>query len=155
MVLLDTVIGFGAADDPAGALVPVIKDGIARAAEPGVKSPLSHRFAEPAETSRDTRTQRGKLAEAGVTVLPNNAAAVRHALALIAEPASCRASVAQPTPPRIAHLLENGPTVINIGLRTFAETLRALGVSTVQYDWSPAAGGDPRLAGLLRALDHV
>jgi FdrA protein len=51
--------------------------------------------------------------------------------------------------------LEDGPTVLNIGLRSFAETLDTAGVSTVQYDWSPVAGGDSRLAGLLRALDNA
>jgi hypothetical protein len=42
-----------------------------------------------------------------------------------------------------------------MGLRSFAETLRDVGVDTVQYDWSPAAGGNSRLAGLLRGLNHV
>jgi FdrA protein len=101
-------------------------------------------------------TQRSKLLDAGVTVLPNNAAAVRHALALIAEPVQRGGAVEkQPTPPRIAQLLENGPTVINIGVRAFAETLSSLGVNTAQYDWSPPAAGDPRLAGLVRALDNL
>ena len=33
--------------------------------------------------------------------------------------------------------------------------LGSLGVSTAQYDWSPPAAGDPRLAGLVRALDNA
>jgi FdrA protein len=91
-----------------------------------------------------------------VTVLPNNASAVRHALSLIAEPFHPSSAMeVEPTPRRVAQLLESGPTVINIGLRTFAETLNAIGVSTVHYDWSPAAGGNPRLVGLLRALDNA
>jgi FdrA protein len=156
VVLLDVVIGFGAADDPAGALVPVIVDGIARAASAGRQVAV---VASVCGTRRDFQgweTQRDKLLDAGVTVLPNNAAAVRHALALIAVPIQqTRVVEQQPTPPRIAQLLESGPRVINIGLRAFAETLSALGVSTAQYDWSPQAAGDPRLAGLIRALDNV
>jgi FdrA protein len=156
VVLLDVVIGFGAADDPAGALVPVIVDGIARAASVGRQVAV---VASICGTSRDVQgweSQREKLLGAGVTVLPNNAAAVRHSLALIAVPVQLTHAVEkQPTPPRIAQLLENGPIVINIGLRAFAETLSTLGVSTAQYDWSPQAAGDPRLAGLIRALDNV
>jgi FdrA protein len=156
VVLLDTVIGFGATEDPAGALAAAIVDGIARAASAGRQVAV---VASVCGTSRDLQgleTQRSKLLDAGVTVLPNNAAAVRHALALIAEPVQRGGAVEkQPTPPRIAQLLENGPTVINIGVRAFAETLSSLGVNTAQYDWSPPAAGDPRLAGLVRALDNL
>jgi len=43
--------------------------------------------------------------------------------------------------------------VVNLGLELFAETLEADGVSVVQVDWRPPAGGDVRLAALLAALD--
>jgi FdrA protein len=156
VILLDVVLGFGSADDPAGALVPAIREGIARAADAGRRVAV---VASVCGTSRDIQgyeEQRRKLVEAGVTVLPNNAAAVRHALSLIAEPLHPSPTMeAEPTPRRIAQLLEDGPKVINIGLRSFAETLDAVGVSTVQYDWSPRAGGNPRLVRLLRALDNA
>jgi FdrA protein len=156
VVLLDIVIGFGAAEDPAGALLPAVQDGIAKAAVAGRHVAV---VASVCGTSRDFQgyeAQRSKLLEAGVTVLPNNAAAVRHALSLIAEPVQPSSnSELQRVAPRIAQLIENGPTVINIGLRSFAETLGSLGVSTVQYDWSPPAGGNSRLVGLLRALENA
>lgn len=156
VVLLDIVIGFGAADDPAGALVPAIQDGIARAARAGRQVAVVASVCGTGGDLQGFAEQRATLQEAGVTVLPNNASAVRHALALIT-PQSRPAPAAQPkpTPPAIAQLLENGPTVLNIGLRSFAQTLDAAGVSTVQYDWAPVAGGDPRLIGLLRALDNA
>ena len=156
VILLDIVLGFGAADDPAGALVPAIRDGISRAADAGRSVAV---VASICGTSRDIQgyeEQRRKLVEAGVTVLPNNAAAARHALSLIAEPPHPSPKMeSESTPPRIAQLLEDGPKVINIGLRSFAETLNAVGVSTVQYDWSPRAGGNPRLVGLIQALDNA
>ena len=43
--------------------------------------------------------------------------------------------------------------VINIGLESFAEDLRAQGVAVVQMDWRPPAGGNARLAALLTSLD--
>lgn len=44
-------------------------------------------------------------------------------------------------------------SVINIGLAVFADDLKAEGVSVVQVDWRPPAGGDSRLASILVALD--
>ena len=43
--------------------------------------------------------------------------------------------------------------VVNLGLELFAEILEADGVTVVHVDWRPPAGGDPRLAALLAALD--
>ena len=43
--------------------------------------------------------------------------------------------------------------VINIGLESFAEDLRAQGVEVIQLDWRPPAGGNPRLAALLASLE--
>ena len=43
--------------------------------------------------------------------------------------------------------------VINIGLESFADDLRAQGVTVVQLDWRPPAGGNPRMAALLAALE--
>jgi hypothetical protein len=43
--------------------------------------------------------------------------------------------------------------VVNIGLESFAEDLRAQGVAVVQLDWRPPAGGNARIAALLAALD--
>ena len=42
--------------------------------------------------------------------------------------------------------------VVNLGLESFARELEAAGVSVIQVDWSPPAGGDPRLAELLSKL---
>lgn len=42
--------------------------------------------------------------------------------------------------------------VINLGLERFADDLGAQHVEVVQVDWSPPAGGDPRLAALLEKL---
>jgi FdrA protein len=50
-------------------------------------------------------------------------------------------------------LLPDSLRVINIGLESFADDLRAEGVPVVQVDWRPPAGGDARLAALLDALD--
>ena len=47
----------------------------------------------------------------------------------------------------------NEPTkVINIGLESFAKELNAQGVDVVHLDWTPPAGGDPKMADLLSTL---
>ena len=43
-------------------------------------------------------------------------------------------------------------TVINIGLKDFAENLERQDVDVVQVDWSPPAGGDQELINLLDEL---
>lgn len=160
VVLLDIVIGFGASEDPAGALVPAIQDGIARAFKAGREVVVVASVCGTRADFQGFDEQQRALRDAGVTVLPNNAAAVRHAVSLVTDRlrgfggSDGSRSGAAP-PPRISELLVDGPTVVNVGLRSFAETLDAAGTTTVQYDWSPAAGGDRRLAALIRALDNA
>jgi FdrA protein len=49
-------------------------------------------------------------------------------------------------------LLARGPRVVNVGLEMFANNLAARGAHVVHVQWSPPAGGDARLAGLLEKL---
>ena len=49
-------------------------------------------------------------------------------------------------------LLAAPPRVVNIGLELFANDLKAIGAQVVHVQWSPPAGGNARLAGLLDKL---
>jgi hypothetical protein len=49
-------------------------------------------------------------------------------------------------------LLAGPPRVVNVGLELFATDLAALGAKVVHVQWSPPAGGNARLAGLLDKL---
>jgi FdrA protein len=49
-------------------------------------------------------------------------------------------------------LLAASPRVINVGLELFAENLASQGAQVIHVRWSPPAGGDARLAGLLAKL---
>lgn len=49
-------------------------------------------------------------------------------------------------------MLGTPPRVISLGLDLFADTLERLGVPVVHLAWSPPAGADPRLVGLLDRL---
>src|SRR5437763_7857515 len=52
----------------------------------------------------------------------------------------------------ITTLLQSTPTVLNVGVRTFADTLTAVGAPHLHVDWQPPASGDPELAALLSLL---
>jgi hypothetical protein len=56
------------------------------------------------------------------------------------------------TTSKLDELLQRGPLAINIGVRDFAESLKAQGAEVVPVDWSPAAGGDAELMKLLDKL---
>jgi hypothetical protein len=49
-------------------------------------------------------------------------------------------------------LLAAPPRVVNVGLELFATDLKAVGAHVVHVQWSPPAGGNARLAGLLDKL---
>jgi len=53
---------------------------------------------------------------------------------------------------KLVALLDSPLQVVNVGLEAFADELEAQGVSVIQVDWSPPAGGDPELADLLSKL---
>jgi FdrA protein len=151
VLLLDVVLGHGSHPDPAGALAPLVADGLARLHAQGrdlaVVASVCGTESDPQSLSEQTRT----LEEAGVAVLPGNAAAVRHALAVHRRRREPGASAAD-VPESIRRLLSEPPRIINIGLRAFAETLYERGADVVHYDWSPVAGGDRRLQSLIEAL---
>ncbi len=42
--------------------------------------------------------------------------------------------------------------VVNIGVQTFYETIKQQGVEAVHVDWRPPAGGNARMAKLLKKL---
>jgi FdrA protein len=151
VLVFDVVLGYGSDADPAGALAPVIVDGLARLHAEGrdlaVVASVCGTADDPQSSSAQTRT----LEQQGVAVLPSNAAAVRHALAICRRRRAPRAFTAA-TPEPIRRLLSEPPRVVNVGLRGFAETLHERGANVVHYDWRPVADGDRRLQSLIDAL---
>ncbi len=53
---------------------------------------------------------------------------------------------------KVNQFLKTPVKVVNIGLEGFAKELEQQGVTVVQVDWAPPAGGDPKLADLLSKL---
>jgi FdrA protein len=55
-------------------------------------------------------------------------------------------------PDRPNDLLAAPPRIVNVGLELFAADLAGLGAQVVHVQWSPPAGGNAQLAGLLAKL---
>src|SRR5215210_3967206 len=53
----------------------------------------------------------------------------------------------------ISRLLQEGPRVLNVGVRQFADTLASVGAPHLHVAWQPPAGGDPELNALLARLE--
>ena len=49
-------------------------------------------------------------------------------------------------------LLQNGPVIINIGVREFAESVQAQEAEVIHVDWTPPASGDKEMEELLDKL---
>ena len=55
-------------------------------------------------------------------------------------------------PSKTAELLREKPVFVNVGVRDFADSVRAQGATVEHVDWKPPAGGDVELAALLDKL---
>jgi hypothetical protein len=53
---------------------------------------------------------------------------------------------------KVEDLLREKPVFLIVGVRGFGESLREAGHAVVFVDWTPPAGGDPKLAALLDDL---
>jgi hypothetical protein len=55
---------------------------------------------------------------------------------------------------KINDLLASRPTVINVGLESFAESVRVQGAAVRHVDWKPPAGGNPEIIKILKTLER-
>ncbi|PKB86487.1 acyl-CoA synthetase FdrA [Ewingella americana] len=143
VLLIDVVIGFGAQNDPATSLADTIhalkqhRD----AAHPLVViATVTGTEQDPQQRSRQIDT----LTAAGIVVMNTLPEAVLLAHQLISPPTE--------TGPLTPYHLLNGVSVINAGLRSFATDLQTNQVPVVHYQWAPVAGGNQRLAAILKKL---
>jgi len=150
IVLLDVVLGYGGNEDMAGSLTPAIE-------KAGALARQANRFlvfiASVCGTDGDPQgleKQKKILRDAGVHIVETNARAVSLAVA-----AAQYLAAAQRSPmacsEKIASLMR-APKCINLGLRTFADTVFAHNGRVIHFDWMPPASGSATLASLLSKL---
>jgi FdrA protein len=153
LILMDVVLGHGSHPDPAAELGPAIM----AAKETAVKAKrrldviitLSGTDLDP----QGMADQQVVLEKAGAQVFLSSDRAVRYAARLVRQ--LNEVSDSQPTAIFKAVDLASFQgefTAINVGLESFTESLEFQGVSVIQVDWKPAAGGNADLAALLEKM---
>ena len=161
-VLFDIMLGYGSHADMAGALLPTIKELMAKAESQGRKVFFVGTVCGTRRDFQGYDEAVNKLKEAGVIVCENNKLACRTAIRAIGrdfhEPAKeirpkqvVDFPKAEPSE-KLRELLSKKPRIINVGLKSFAEVVEEFGCEVVQYDWMPPAGGNVKLIKILNFL---
>ncbi len=146
LILLDVVLGDGSHADPAGVLAPEIERALAAAVDEARRLEIAVLIVGTDEDPQGLAEQGETLRRAGARIV----ATVEEMVELAWE----RLGPA-PEPARVPVPLEDlaAPLVaINVGVETFCDSLLAQGISAMHVDWRPPAGGDERLAGILRRM---
>jgi len=149
LILLDVVLGDGSHADPAGALAPEIERAISGAREAGRTGRVLEIAVLVVGTDEDPQgmeEQIETLRRAGARI----ATTVEELVGIAWErlgPLPDAPGLPVPLEAVAAPL-----AAINVGVETFCDSLLAQGVSALQVDWRPPAGGDERLAGILRRM---
>jgi len=150
IVLLDVVLGYGSNEDMAGNLVPAVEKANALVRRAGRSLVFIASVCGTEGDPQGLESQKNILRDAGVHITETNARAVSLAVAAARYLAATQ-SPAVPCAEKIASLMR-APKCINLGLAAFAEVIFAHGGQVVQFDWTPPAGGNARLAALLSKL---
>ena len=158
IILLDNVIGYGAHEDMAGVFAPVIKEAKEEAAKEGKAFIAIASVTGTANDPQVYQDQVDKLEDAGVVVLESNAEATKLAADLVKYlngEITLKTSEGKSAGDleKVAELISSKPRVVNVGLKSFAQTVAENGGQVVQYQWKPIAGGNKRLASLVNQLN--
>ena len=145
MILFDVVLGEGSHLDPAGELVPVIKEMREKRLETGDLEFVAMVIGTD-DDPQNLASQVSQLQDAGVTVFRTAAEAVEYI--------SLRFSVSKKndfTPVNLEQL-KHPLAAVNVGLESFYDSLITQGAQAVHVEWRPPAGGNEKLASLLARM---
>lgn len=166
VIVFDCVLGYGCHPDMAAELAPVISECIESAKAEGRTVHFVGTVVGTEHDPQDYNRSIKILEDAGAIMEPSNAMAVRAALEFKGVhfteddrevvPYEVKDNTPLPEPSdAVMELLTTKPRVINVGVESFNEPLRAYGAKSVQYTWKPKAGGNKRMIHLLNELDKV
>jgi FdrA protein len=143
MILFDVVLGEGSHMDPAGELVPVVK-------EIQEKGRRDLEFVSivigTEEDPQDLQSQIDPLRDAGVIVFRTATEAVEYINLRFGT------NKENQNVPVNLEQLKQPLAAINVGLESFYESLISQGAQAVHVDWRPPAGGNEKLAALLARM---
>ena len=142
LILLDVVLGEGSHPDPAGELVPVIKEIRDKRSEIEFVAVVIGTEDDP----QNVQSQVSQLTEAGVIVFRTATEAIEYI--------SLRMGKHKPNqfPSINLEQLKQPLAAINVGLESFYDSLLAQGAGAVHVEWRPPAGGNEKLASLLAKM---
>lgn len=153
VILLDVVLGYGAHSDPASELAPAIAAAIKLAKEAGRRLEVVAIVSGTDGDPQGFEAQIQRLQEAGARTELSNDAAARHVGRLLqAIERTSRPEGAPALVPVDLGALKKPMAGLNVGLESFAESLREQGAQAVHVDWKPSAGSNERLAGILERM---
>lgn len=164
VILLDCMLGYGCHPDMAGALAPAIREAQNVAAQDGRKLYFVASVCGTRQDPQNYDQAVAVLRDCGVLVEESNARAVRLALKLkgieLNEEPRGHIDVSvddEPLPEpdeKVMELLNTRPRVINVGVRSFNDSIAAYQGTSVQFDWKPMAGGNKHLIHLIREMNR-
>ncbi|HEY5729181.1 MAG TPA: acyl-CoA synthetase FdrA [Anaerolineales bacterium] len=145
MILFDLVLGEGSHPDPAGELVPVIREIKSARTEIEFVAMVIGTDDDP----QDVQSQIEQLKDAGVTVFRTVTKTVEYI--------SLRFSKKdEKTDGHHVDLeqLKQPLAAINVGLESFYESLTSQGAKVIHVEWRPAAAGNEKMAALLAKMKN-
>ncbi|MGV3042439.1 acyl-CoA synthetase FdrA [Staphylococcus rostri] len=163
VIMLDNVIGYGSHDDMANELAPIITEVIDRAKQAGREIVVLATVVGTTKDYQGYEAQKTILANAGAHICDTNDQMVRTAIELLG------GKVVQPEKTtrtfevvaedltiddKVMQLINNKPSVINVGLKSFTTALQDHDTPYVQFNWKPVAGGDTELIKVLQFLNN-
>jgi len=153
VILLDVVLGHGSHPDPASELGPAIKAAIKTAQKSKRHLEIVAILTGTDEDPQDLADQEKRLTAAGARVFKSSDDAVRFAGTLLRN-LEKKSDPIDETPFQEVDLesLSGDFAAINLGLESFAESLKDQDARVIQVDWKPAAGGNPDLMALLEKM---
>ena len=142
MILFDVVLGEGSHPDPAGELVPVIKE----IRDSRLEIEFVAMVIGTEDDPQSLQSQIEQLKGGGVTVFRTATEAVEYI--------SLRFGASRKNEfiPVNLEQLKQPLAAINVGLESFYDSLVSQGAQAVQVEWRPPAGGNERLASLLAKM---
>lgn len=143
LILFDVVLGEGSHADPAGELVPVIRE-IRAQRNDGLE--FAAILIGTEEDPQNLQAQLDLLNGAGVTVFRTASEAVQHISMKF------RNSEDGSFLPVNLEQLQQPLAAINVGLESFYDSLTSQGAQAIHVEWRPPAAGNEKLAGLLAKM---
>ncbi len=150
LILLDVVLGYGAHPDPARELAPAILSARDAAAQSRRSLDVLAVVVGTDEDPQDMDHQVEQLEDAGAIVYTSNNRAARHAGCLLR--ALERREPDTSAVPLDLAVLQAPFAAVNVGLESFADSLRSQGAAALHVDWRPPAGGNERLMAILERM---